>query len=118
MAHKTQSRSPKPYPLDWLLRFGQSLILTAMISFCLATIFIAGLTLSVMGLHFLPGLSSFASGITGTTLHVLSIFGGGEWWQGILAIATPISIVSVLFDAFVFLQNHGQEALNAWNGVE
>lgn len=118
MARKVSPKNTQPYPLDWLIRFGQSLVLTALVSFTLSILFMVTLTALLVGLFALPGLSSFAIGVTGTILHVLSVFGGGEWWRGILIIAIPITGVSVLFDAFVFLQNHGQEAWGAWHRAE
>ena len=118
MLRKRAPQQSDLYPLDWVIRFAQSILLTAIISFALSALSILILTLIPMGLGFVPGLSSFANGVTGTILHVLSIFGGGQWWSGILVIAVPISGVSVLFDAFVFLQNHAQEALRAWKSFE
>ncbi|MEM6502152.1 MAG: hypothetical protein AAF685_09975 [Cyanobacteria bacterium P01_C01_bin.89] len=114
MNHKVSPSPIKLSPFDWLLRFSQSLMLTAIISFTLSTCLMATLILLLMGLFFLPGLSDFATGVTDTILHVLAVFGNGEWWRGILAIAIPITCVGVLFDGFVFVQNHGQEAQNPW----
>ncbi len=118
MLRKTAPQQPDLYPLDWVIRFAQSIVLTAIISFALSACAILTVALIPMGLGLIPGLSSFANGVTGTILHILSVFGGGQWWSGILVISLPISGVSVLFDAFVFLQNHAQEAWRAWKSFD
>ncbi|MEM9903859.1 MAG: hypothetical protein AAF921_02400 [Cyanobacteria bacterium P01_D01_bin.44] len=78
-----------------------SIVTTLLVSFCLS---LMGLLLLLGGL-WLGQLSPFTLIFTQAARlisEILSTFGSGDIWQGIVTISLTLSLVGGLFDAFAF----------------
>lgn len=92
--------------------FLRSLFLTTLLSFMAPNLFLGLLFFSVYLLSYLPGLEGFTQFTGDRLLQFLIVFGSGDPWQGVLAIALTCGLVGGLFDIYAFYQYHNIHSNN------
>lgn len=92
--------------------FLRSLFLTTLLSFMAPNLFLGLLFLCVYLLSYLPGLEGFTQLTGDRLLQFLIVFGSGNPWQGVLAIALTCGLVGGLFDIYAFYQYHNIHSNN------
>ncbi|MEO1589922.1 MAG: hypothetical protein AAFU71_01385 [Cyanobacteria bacterium J06632_22] len=86
--------------------FLTSLTTTLVVCFCLPFLTI-GLLLGLLTMAEFSPLAGFGeTGLT-HTLGILSTFGSGSVWQGVLTISVTLSLVGGLFDTYTFYHYQG-----------
>ena len=89
-----------------LLLFLASLTTTLIVCFCLPILTIC-LLLGLLTMAEFSPIASFGQVGLNHTLAVLSVFGSGSVWQGILTISLTLSLVGGLFDTYTFYRFQG-----------
>ena len=75
-------------------------------SFTAPSLLLGLLFLSLYLLSYFPGLHGFSEFSCDRLLQFLIVFGSGDPWQGLLAIALTSALVGGLFDTYAFYQYH------------
>ncbi len=88
-------------------QFLQSLFLAMITGFMAPLVSVGVAWVGLHCLQWLPGLHLLAMHILRAGHVVLTVFGSGHPWQGVLTIAATCSFVWVLFDTFAYCQYQG-----------
>jgi hypothetical protein len=92
--------------MNILPSFLRSLLLTILVSCMAPSLLLGCLFVCIYLLSYLPGLEGFTQFSCDRLLQFLIVFGTGDPWQGVLAIALTCGLVGALFDAYAFYQYH------------
>ena len=86
--------------------FIASLTTTLAVCFILPILTI-GLLLGLLTMAEFSPMSGFGQTGLNHTLDILSIFGGGSVWEGVLTISLTLSLVGGMFDTYAFCRYQG-----------
>ncbi len=85
-----------------LPNFLRSLLLASTLSFVAPALIVGSVLFSLGLVGYLPGLTVLTQTVTDQILNILSTFGSGSPFEGILVIALTCSLVGALFDTYAF----------------
>ncbi|MGF1567433.1 MAG: hypothetical protein ACFCVD_05090 [Nodosilinea sp.] len=85
----------------------QTLTVTALVAFLIPLVLVVGLWLGLsVAQRWLP-LAAISQQGLGRLVEVLTTLGGGNPWQGGLALGIAFSLVGILFDLYTFYRHQG-----------
>jgi hypothetical protein len=93
-----------------LLLLLRSLLLTGILAFLAPILLITGMFSLLYLIEHLPKLDKFGHWGIQQFIHILTIFGGGSPFYGVLTIALVCSLVGILFDTYTLYRYPRLEA--------